>query len=87
MLDGKIIIRVAECTDSDMTYGALAIPETLGVANVQNAIYDIKDKFYDEDSELYNNEWTIDDLMEQLNKIYPDVEWLNNYETRDYIEV
>lgn len=87
MLDGKIIIRVTECTDSDIVYGALAIPEAISVKDVQQTIYDIKNKFYDEKSDLYNEAWDVKDLIEQLNKIYPDVEWLDNYEPRNYIEV
>lgn len=85
--DDKIIIRVVECTDSDEVYGALAIPRTISVLDVQQTIYDIKAKFQDEESELYNEEWQIEDVMEQLSKIYPDVEWLDNYVTWDYIEI
>ena len=53
--------RLVECSDYDVQYGILTV-EGVSVEEVQNKIYDIKNRFYDEGF----NDWCIDDVFEQF---------------------
>ena len=60
-----MIARVVECQCHDLTYGMLKV-ENVSAAEVQQRIYEIKNKFYDENID----DWTIEDVFKQ----FPD-EW------------
>ena len=53
--------RLVECSDYDVQYGILTV-EGVSVAEVQNKIYEIKNRFYDEDFD----DWCLDDVFEQF---------------------
>lgn len=65
-----MIARLVECSDHDTTYGILTV-EGVSEREVQEKIYEIKNKFYDERFE----DWTIDDVL----MAFPS-EWEWNYE-------
>ena len=56
-----MVARLVECSDYDVQYGILTV-ENVSVEEVQNKIYEIKNKFYDEGFE----DWTIDDVLENF---------------------
>ena len=56
-----MVARLVECSDYDMQYGILTV-ENVSVKEVQDKIYEIKNKFYDEGFE----DWTIDDVFEEF---------------------
>ena len=76
MEDKMIIIRLCECTDPNVLYGALKVPYDK-IEEIQNAIYHIKQRFYDENDEWYNMEWQIENLLEKLQKQFPEIEQVN----------
>lgn len=59
--------QLVECTDYKMVYGILIV-ENVSAKEVQEKIYEIKNKFYDEGFD----DWTIDDV---LNEFPDDWEW------------
>lgn len=70
--------QLVECTDYKMVYGILVV-ENASVKEVQEKIYEIKNKFYDEGFD----DWTIDDV---LNELPDDWEW--DFETNfDVLEI
>lgn len=68
-----MIARLVECSDYDVVYGILTV-ENVSVQEVQNKIYEIKNKFYDEGFE----DWCIDDVFEK----FP-AEWEWDFERSD----
>lgn len=57
---------LVECSDWDEIYRVLMFQDKIKATDIQNEIYRIKQKFYDEE---YDS-WCIDDLLEELSKIY-----------------
>lgn len=57
---------LVECSDWDEIYRVLIFQDKIKATDIQNEIYRIKQKFYDEE---YDS-WCIDDLLEELSKIY-----------------
>jgi hypothetical protein len=80
-MEDKIIIKLVECTDSDVEYGALIMPKNL-IKVVQKEIYNIKEIFDEEG--FYD--WSIEDIMKKLQEKYPEVE-VASYEANNYIEI
>jgi hypothetical protein len=71
-----MVARLVECSDYDVQYGILTV-ENVSVKEVQDKIYEIKNKFYDEGFE----DWTVADVLER----FP-MEWDWSYEGgNDYI--
>ena len=64
-----MVARLVECSDYDTIYGILTV-ENKTVKEVQEKIYEIKNKFYDEGF----NDWTIDDVFME----FPDT-WVWDY--------
>lgn len=62
-----MVARLVECTDHDCQYGILTV-ENVSLEEVQNKIYEIKKRFYDEGFD----DWCIDDVFEKFPKIW---EW------------
>lgn len=56
-----MIARLVECTDYDVVYGILEV-KNVDENTVQQKIYEIKNRFYEEDFE----DWTIEDVLEQF---------------------
>lgn len=80
-MEDKIIIKLVECTDSDVEYGALIMPKNL-IKIVQKEIYKIK-KIFDEEG---FDDWSVEDIMKRLQEKYPEVE-MAPYEVNNYIEI
>ena len=74
-----MISNLVECSDYDVRYGILTV-ENVSVEEVQNKIYEIKNRFYEEGFD----DWCIDDVFEQ----FPE-EWEWSYEScsDDTIEI
>ena len=70
-----MVARLVECSDYDITYGILTV-ERVSVEEVQNKIYEIKNKFFEEGF----NDWCIDDVLEQ----FPE-EWEWDYVQADNV--
>ena len=66
-----MVARLVECSDHDCQYGILTV-ENASIEEVQNKIYEIKNKFYDEGFD----DWYIDDVLME----FPE-EWKWNYES------
>ena len=66
-----MLAKLVECSDYDVTYGILTV-ENVSEERVQDKIYEIKNKFYDDGFE----DWTIEDV---LMAFPPEWEW--NYES------
>lgn len=60
-----MVARLVECSDYDEMYGILTV-KNISAKEVQDKIYDIKNKFCDEG----NYSWCVDDVLEK----FPD-EW------------
>lgn len=60
-----MIAMLVECTDYDTVYGILSV-EAVDEETVQQKIYEIKNKFYEEGFD----DWTIEDILSE----FPD-EW------------
>ena len=56
-----MIARLVECSDWGVQYGILTV-ENVSVAEVQNKIYEIKNRFYNEGF----NDWCIDDVLAEF---------------------
>jgi hypothetical protein len=56
-----MVARLVECSDYKVMYGILTV-ENISVEEVQNKIYEIKNKFFEEGLD----DWTIDDVLEQF---------------------
>jgi hypothetical protein len=56
-----MVARVTDCCDHDAHYGILTV-ENVSIEEVQNKIYEIKNRFYEEDFD----DWCIDDVLEQF---------------------
>lgn len=56
-----MIARLVECSDHDYQYGILTV-ENVSLEEVQNKIYEIKKRFYDEGFD----DWCIDDVFEKF---------------------
>ena len=63
-----MVARLVECTDYDTTYGILTV-ENASVDEVQDKIYEIKNRFYDDGFD----DWCIDDV---LNEFPEEWEWV-----------
>lgn len=73
-----MVARLVECSDYDVQYGILTV-ENVSLEEVQDKIYEIKNKFYDEDFE----DWTIDDVLME----FPD-KWEWDYvQGNDILEI
>lgn len=72
-----MIARLVECTDYDTQYGILTV-ENVSIGDVQQKIYEIKNKFYEEDFD----DWTIEDVFAE----FPE-EWVWNFESIEENEV
>jgi hypothetical protein len=58
---------LVECSDADYIYRILHFEDTnLTRVEIQDAIYDIKDKFYEDNFE----DWTIEDVLVVLSETY-----------------
>lgn len=73
-----MIAMLVECTDYDTVYGILSV-EAVDEEIVQQKIYEIKNKFYEEGF----NDWTIEDV---LAKFPPEWNWEYN-QTDSKIEI
>lgn len=63
---------LVECTDADYIYRILHFEDTnLTRIEIQDAIYDIKNKFYEDNFE----DWTIEDVLIVLSEKYEFVEY------------
>ena len=71
-----MVARLVECSDHDCQYGILTV-ENVDLKEVQDKIYEIKNKFYDEGFE----NWCIDDVLEK----FP-TEWEWDFVHTDYDE-
>lgn len=56
-----MVARLVECNDYDVQYGILTV-ENVSVEEVQDKIYEIKKRFYDEGFD----DWCIDDVFEEF---------------------
>ena len=56
-----MIAMLVECTDYDVVYGILKV-EAVDEETVQQKIYEIKNKFYEEGF----NDWTIEDVLAEF---------------------
>lgn len=56
-----MVARLVECSDHDYQYGILTV-ENVSLKEVQDKIYEIKNKFYDEGFD----DWCIDDVLEKF---------------------
>lgn len=65
--------RLVECSDYDVIYGILTV-ENVSVKEVQDKIYEIKKRFFDEGFD----EWCIDDVFNE----FPE-EWEWNFISDD----
>jgi hypothetical protein len=73
-----MVARLVECSDYDTIYGILTV-ENVSLKEVQEKIYEIKNKFYDEGFD----DWCIDDVFEK----FPDTwEW-NFVQGDDVLEI
>lgn len=73
-----MIAMLVECTDYDTVYGILSV-EAVNEETVQQKIYEIKNKFYEEGF----NDWTIEDVLAE----FP-LEWNWEYnQTNSKIEI
>jgi hypothetical protein len=73
-----MIAMLVECTDYDTVYGILSV-EAVDEEIVQQKIYEIKNKFYEEGF----NDWTVEDVLE---KFPPEWNWEYN-QTDSKIEI
>ena len=64
------IAKLVECTDRDVIYGILRV-ENADANEVQKKIYEIKNRFYEEDNDC----WTVEDVLDN----FPN-EWNWSYE-------
>lgn len=71
-----MIARLVECTDYKMVYGMLEIKNVDSIEEVQNKIYEIKNKF----NEQGIDDWSNDDIFEK----FPE-EWDWNFISEDCI--
>jgi hypothetical protein len=58
-----MVARLVECSDHDVQYGILTV-QNVSLEEVQNKIYEIKNKFHDEGFD----EWCIDDVFVEFPK-------------------
>jgi hypothetical protein len=73
-----MIAMLVECTDYDTVYGILSV-EAVDEETVQQKIYEIKNKFYEEGFD----DWTIEDVLAK----FP-LEWNWEYnQTKSKIEI
>ena len=70
-----MIARLVECSDYDVVYGILTV-ENVSVQEVQEKIYEIKNRFYDEEFD----DWCIDDVLAE----FPE-EWEWDYVNTDEV--
>lgn len=70
-----MVARLVECCDYDVVYGILTV-ENVSVDTVQEKIYEIKNRFYDEGFD----DWCIDDVLVE----FPD-EWDWDYVNTDNV--
>lgn len=73
-----MIAMLVECTDYDTVYGILSV-EGVDEEVVQQKIYEIKNRFYEEDFDG----WTIEDVLEEFP---PEWNWEYN-QTDSKIEI
>lgn len=71
-----MIAKMVDCSDHDAQYGILSV-DNISLEEVQNKIYEIKRKFYEEGFD----DWCIDDVFEK----FPE-EWEWNFIQTDYDE-
>lgn len=74
-----MIARLVECSDYDIQYGILTV-ENANAEEVQEKIYEIKNRFYDKDFD----DWCVDDVLAE----FPE-EWEWSYERNcdDVLEI
>lgn len=71
---------LVECSDYDVQYGILTV-EGVSAKEVQNKIYEIKNRFYDEGF----NDWCVDDVLAEFPEEW---EWeFERYDTNQIIEI
>ena len=73
-----MIAMLVECTDYDYVYGILEV-KNVDEEMVQQKIYEIKNKFYEEGFD----DWTIEDVLEQFPSEW---DWEYN-QTKSKIEI
>lgn len=68
-----IVVRIVECTDSDVHYGFLVVKSKKGLSakNIQDKIDNIKSKFVDPDNvknpdDIAWDEYTVQDIIDRL---------------------
>jgi hypothetical protein len=71
-----MVARLVECSDWDILYGILIV-ENVDINTVQDKIYQIKKKFYDQEFD----DWTLDDVFAEFPK-----EWEWKFQRTDYDE-
>jgi hypothetical protein len=72
-----MVARLVECSDYNMQYGILTV-ENASLEEVQNKIYEIKKRFYDEGFD----DWTLDDVFME----FPE-EWEWDYVQADNTDI
>ena len=72
-----MVARLVECSDYNMQYGILTV-ENASLEKVQNKIYEIKKRFYDEGFD----DWTLDDVLME----FPE-EWEWDYVQADNTDI
>ena len=70
-----MVARLVECSDYDVVYGILTV-ENVHIDTVQEKIYEIKNRFYDEGFD----DWCIDDILAE----FPE-EWDWDYVNTDNV--
>ena len=76
----EICARLVECSDHDYDYGILHF-KNASLDEVQNKIYEIKNKFYNEDFD----DWTIDDVLEEFPEEWEC--WMEAKDNDEYLEI
>lgn len=71
-----MVARLVECSDWDILYGVLTV-KNVDINIVQDKIYQIKKKFYDQEFD----DWTLDDVFAE----FPE-EWEWEFQRIDYDE-
>lgn len=70
-----MVARLVECSDYDEVYGILRV-ENVSAREVQDKIYEIKNRFYEDGFE----DWTIEDVLDEFPQ-----EWEWDYEDEDEV--
>ena len=59
-------LLVVECTNWEIIYTTLLFEESIDLKDVKKTIYEIKNRFYENNFD----DWTVEDLLNELSTIY-----------------